>query len=59
MDITFGQDKNNNFVMKLDDGNSASLVNIEDIESVKQLSKNKLEIYYMYIQISRRVLYIN
>ena len=48
MDITFGQDKNNNFVMKLDDGNSASLVNIEDIESVKQLDKNKLEIYYMY-----------
>ena len=48
MDITFGQDKNNNFVMKIDDGNSASLVNIEDIESVKQLDKNKLEINYMY-----------
>ena len=48
MDITFGQDKNNNFVMKIDDGNSASLVNIEDIESVKQLDKNILEIKYMF-----------
>ena len=48
MDITFGQDKNNNFVMKIDDGDSASLVNIEDIESVKQLDKNKLEIKYMF-----------
>ena len=48
MDITFGKDKNNNFVMKIDDGNSASLVNIEDIESVKQLDKNILEIKYMF-----------
>ena len=48
MDITFGKDKNNNFVMKIDDGDSASLVNIEDIESVKQLDKNKLEIKYMF-----------
>ena len=51
MDITFGQDKEGNYVMRIDDekGN-VELINIQDVESVNQINEknNKVEIKYMY-----------
>jgi len=51
MDITFGQDKDGNYVMRIDDekGN-VELINIQDVESVNQVNEknNKVEIKYMY-----------
>lgn len=51
MDITFGQDKDGNYVMRIDDekGN-VELINIQDVESVNQINEknNKVEIKYMY-----------
>ena len=51
IDITFGQDKEGNYVMRIDDekGN-VEVINIQDVESVNQIdkNKNKVEIKYMY-----------
>jgi chromosome segregation ATPase len=42
MDITFGQDKEGNYVMRIDDekGN-VELINIQDVESVNQINEKK------------------
>ena len=50
MDITFGQDKDNNYVMRIDDdAKHIELVNILDVNYFKQLNdSNKVEICYMY-----------
>ena len=49
MDITFGQDKNNNYVMRIDDDNKkVELINILDVDYFKQIGKDKVEMSYMY-----------
>lgn len=49
MDITFGQDKNNNYVMRIDDDDKKiEMVNILDVEFFKQVGKDKVEISYMF-----------
>lgn len=49
MDITFGQDKDNNYVMRIDDDNKkVELINILDVDYFKQIGKDKVELSYMY-----------
>ena len=49
MDITFGQDKDNNYVMRIDDDcKKVELINMLDVDYFKQISENKVEICYMY-----------
>lgn len=48
IDITFGQDKENNYVIRIDDEKKkVEIVNILDVEYFKQISKNRVEISYM------------
>jgi len=50
IDIVFGQDKDGNFVMRIDDKGKTEMMNIQDVESVNLIDtkKNKVEISYMY-----------
>ena len=49
MDITFGQDKDNNYVMRIDDDSKkVELVNMLDVDYFKQIGDDKVEISYMY-----------
>ena len=48
INIIFGQDKEGNYVMRLDEGEDEWLINIQDVEYVKVVDKNKVEIRYMY-----------
>jgi len=50
IDIIFGKDKDGNYVMRIDEKNNSDLINILDVESVSQNSKNKnkVDISYMY-----------
>lgn len=49
MDITFGQDKDNNYVMRIDDDSRrVELINMLDVDYFKQVAKDKVEISYMY-----------
>lgn len=49
MDITFGQDKDNNYVMRIDDDSKkVELINILDVNYFKLIGKNRVEISYMY-----------
>ena len=49
MDITFGQDKKNNYVMRIDDEDKkVELVNMLDVDYFKQVGNDKVEISYMY-----------
>ncbi len=49
MDITFGQDKENNYVMRIDDEDrKVELVNMLDVDYFKQTGNDKVEISYMY-----------
>ena len=50
IDIIFGQDKDGNFVMRIDDKGKTEMMNIQDVESVNLIDskKNKVEISYMY-----------
>ena len=50
IDIIFGRDKNGDYVMRIDEKNSSEMIDILDVESVKQNDKklNKVDICYMY-----------
>lgn len=49
MDITFGQDKENNYVMRIDDEDrKVELVNMLDVDYFKQTGNDKVEISYMF-----------
>jgi chromosome segregation ATPase len=49
MDITFGQDKKNNYVMRIDDEDKkVELINMLDVDYFKQVGNDKVEISYMY-----------
>ena len=49
MDITFGQDKDNNYVMRIDDDSrKVELINMLDVDYFKQVANDKVEISYMY-----------
>ena len=49
MDITFGQDKDNNYVMRIDDDSRrVELINMLDVDYFKQVADDKVEITYMY-----------
>ena len=49
LDITFGQDKDNNYVMTIEDDNKkVELVNMLDVEYFKKTGKDKVEISYMH-----------
>ena len=50
IDIIFGQDKDGNFVMRIDDKGKTEMMNIQDVESVNLIDskENKVEISYMY-----------
>ena len=49
MDITFGQDKDNNYVMRIDDDSRrVELINMLDVDYFKQVANDKVEISYMY-----------
>jgi chromosome segregation ATPase len=49
LDITFGQDKDNNYVMRIDDDSKrVELVNMLDVDYFKQIGDDKVEISYMY-----------
>ena len=60
MDITFGQDKDNNYVMRIDDDSKhIELVNILDVNYFKQLNNsNKVEICYMYESKKKKIIVI-
>ena len=50
IDIIFGQDKDGNYVMRIDDKGKTEMMNIQDVESVNLIDskKSKVEISYMY-----------
>lgn len=48
IDVIFGQDKDGNYVMRIDEGDNVTLINIQDVEYVKLVSNDKVEISYMY-----------
>ena len=50
IDIYFGQDKDGNYVMRIDDKDDIELINIEDVEYITRLdeNKNKVQISYMF-----------
>ena len=50
IDIIFGQDKDKNYVMRIDEKGKTEMINIQDVESVNRVDskKNKVEISYMY-----------
>ena len=51
IDITFGQDKDGNYVMRIyDKKGNIELINIQDVKSVNQVNEksNKVEIKYMH-----------
>lgn len=50
IDIIFGQDKEGNYVMRIDEKDKIEVINIQDVESVNivDTKKNKVEICYMY-----------
>ena len=49
MDITFGQDKDNNYVMRIDDDSRrVEIINMLDVDYFKQVANDKVEISYMY-----------
>ena len=60
MDITFGQDKDNNYVMRIDDDSKhIELVNILDVNYFKQLNNSdKVEICYMYESKKKKIIVI-
>ena len=50
IDIYFGQDKDGNYVMRIDEKDSVELINILDVDYIKQVdktNKNKVQISYM------------
>lgn len=50
IDIYFGQDKDGNYVMRIDDKDSIELINMLDVEYISQIdknNKNKVQISYM------------
>ena len=49
MDITFGQDKDNNYVMRIDDDSRrVELINMLDVDYFKQVGEDRVEISYMF-----------
>ena len=50
IDVIFGQDKEGNYVMRIDEKDKIEVINIQDVESVNivDTKKNKVEINYMY-----------
>ena len=48
INIIFGRDKNGNYIMRIDEGEDTWIVNIQDVEYVKMIDKDKVEISYMY-----------
>jgi len=50
IDIYFGQDNEGNYVMRIDDKDDIELINIQDVEYINRLdkNKNKVQISYMY-----------
>ena len=48
INIIFAQDLKGNYVMKIDEGEKQWMINIQDVEYAKMISKNKVEISYMY-----------
>ena len=50
IDIIFGQDKDKNYVMRIDEKGKTEMINIQDVESVNRVDakKNKVAISYMY-----------
>ena len=50
IDIIFGQDKEKNYVMRIDEKGKTEMINIQDVESVNRVDakKNKVAISYMY-----------
>ena len=50
IDIYFGQDKNDNYVMRIDEKDKIELINILDVDYIKQVdtnNKNKVQISYV------------
>ena len=47
-EITFGQSEDDTFVMKVKNSVKEFFINIEDIESVQPIDKNKIEVHYMH-----------
>jgi DNA repair exonuclease SbcCD ATPase subunit len=50
IDIYFGQDKDGNYVMRIDEKDNVELINILDVDYIKQVdknNKNKVQISYM------------
>ena len=51
IDIYFGQDKDGNYVMRIDDKDKIELINMLDVDYISQIdknNKNKVQISYMY-----------
>ena len=50
IDIILGQDKDKNYVMRIDEKGKTEMINIQDVESVNRVDakKNKVAISYMY-----------
>lgn len=51
IDIYFGQDKEGNYVMRIDEKDNVELINILDVDYIKQIdknNKNKVQISYMH-----------
>ena len=54
IDIIFGKDKDGNYVMRIDEKNNSDLINILDVESVSQNSKNKNKVDISYMHKSKK-----
>lgn len=50
IDIYFGQDKDGNYVMRIDDKDKIDLINIQDVDYITPIekTKNKVQISYMH-----------
>jgi hypothetical protein len=50
IDIYFGQDKDGNYVMRIDEKDKIELINIQDVDYITpiDIKKNKVQISYMY-----------
>ena len=50
IDVIFTQDKDGNYIMRIDEKGNSDIINIQDVESVNLIDKkkNKVEISYMY-----------
>ena len=50
IDVIFTQDKDGNYIMRIDEKGNSDIINIQDVESINLVDKkkNKVEISYMY-----------